>query len=150
AYCGLHAIPVMLEQGRGSIVNVTSGSHTGSASMAAYGASKGGVASLTYCWAADLADSGVRVNAVSPNANTRMSQEFERFLGDAAPGQNTNKSTESNAPAVVYLLSEASAALNGQVIRIDGEELSMMAHPAVIGQGRVKPQWTVADVVEAF
>jgi NAD(P)-dependent dehydrogenase (short-subunit alcohol dehydrogenase family) len=150
AYCGLHAIRVMLERGGGSIVNVTSGSHTGSTAMAAYGASKGGVASLTYCWAADLAGSGVRVNAVSPNANTRMAQEFERFLGDDAPGQNIDKSAESNAPAVVYLLSDASAGINGQVVRIDGDELSMMAHPAVIGEGLRNPEWTVQGVAEAF
>jgi NAD(P)-dependent dehydrogenase (short-subunit alcohol dehydrogenase family) len=150
AYCGLHAIAAMLDQGRGSIVNVTSGAHAGSLSMAAYGASKGGVASLTYCWAADLADTGVRVNAVSPNANTRMAQEFERFLGDQAQGQNIDKSAESNAPAVVYLLSDASAAVNGQVVRIDGDELSLMSHPTVLGKGLRNPQWTVEDVARAF
>jgi NAD(P)-dependent dehydrogenase (short-subunit alcohol dehydrogenase family) len=150
AYCGLHAIAAMLDQGRGSIVNVTSGAHAGSLSMAAYGASKGGVASLTYCWAADLADTGVRVNAVSPNANTRMAQEFERFLGDQAQGQNIDKSAESNAPAVVYLLSDASAAVNGQVVRIDGDELSLMSHPTVLGKGLRNPQWTVEEVARAF
>ena len=150
AYCGLHAIAAMLDQGRGSIVNVTSGAHAGSLSMAAYGASKGGVASLTYCWAADLAHTGVRVNAVSPNANTRMAQEFERFLGDQAQGQNINKSAESNAPAVVYLWSDAAAAINGQVVRIDGDELSLMSHPTVLGKGLHNPQWTVEDVARAF
>jgi NAD(P)-dependent dehydrogenase (short-subunit alcohol dehydrogenase family) len=150
AYCGLHAISAMLDQGSGSIVNVTSGAQAGSRSMAAYGASKGGVASLTYCWAADLADSGVRVNAVSPNANTRMAQEFERFLGDQAPGQNIDKSAESNAPAVVFLLSDAAAGVDGQVVRVDGDELSLMSHPGVLGGGPRDPQWTVAGVARAF
>jgi NAD(P)-dependent dehydrogenase (short-subunit alcohol dehydrogenase family) len=150
AYCGLHAISAMLDKGSGSIVNVTSGSQAGSASMAAYGASKGGVASLTYCWALDLAGTGVRVNAVSPNANTRMAQEFERFLGEAAPGQNVHKTAESNAPAVVYLLSDAAAGINGQVVRIDGDELSLMAHPAVVGTGLRDDNWTVDAVAAAF
>jgi NAD(P)-dependent dehydrogenase (short-subunit alcohol dehydrogenase family) len=71
AYCGLHAIRAMREQpGGGSIVNVTSGSHAGYPGVGAYGASKGGVASLTYCWAADRAGTPARVNAVSPNAHT--------------------------------------------------------------------------------
>ncbi|UWP78610.1 SDR family oxidoreductase [Dactylosporangium fulvum] len=150
AYCGLHAIRAMLPRGTGSIVNVTSGSHAGSAAMGAYGASKGGVASLTYCWAADLAGTGVRVNSVSPNAHTRMAETFEAYLGTAAQGQNLHKTPEQNAPAVVYLLSDASAALHGQVVRVDGDELSMMAHPTVQGTGARNPQWTVSAVAAAF
>jgi NAD(P)-dependent dehydrogenase (short-subunit alcohol dehydrogenase family) len=147
AYCGLHAIRAMK---RGSIVNVTSGAHAGSADMGAYGASKGGVASLTYCWAVDLAGSGIRVNAVSPNAQTRMAEAFEKHLGDRAARQNIGKPAEQNAPAVVYLLSDLSAAVHGQVVRVDGAELSLIRHPAVIGDGLRDPQWTVEAVAAAF
>jgi NAD(P)-dependent dehydrogenase (short-subunit alcohol dehydrogenase family) len=150
AYCGLHAIRAMLAQGGGSVVNVTSGAHAGTAAMGAYGASKGGVASLTYCWAADLIGTGVRVNAVSPNAHTRMADAFEAYLGPAAQGQNVHKPPEQNAPAVVYLLSDAAAALHGQVVRVDGDELSMIAHPVVQGDGARDPAWTVRKVAAAF
>ena len=151
AYCGLHAIRAMRDQaGGGSIVNVTSGSHAGSAAMAAYGASKGGVASLTYCWAADLAGTAVRVNAVSPNAHTRMADAFERYLGDRAAGQNVGKDPSTNAPAVVYLLSDAAAGISGQVVRIDGDELSLMTHPGVAAPAVRIPAWTVAAVASAF
>jgi NAD(P)-dependent dehydrogenase (short-subunit alcohol dehydrogenase family) len=127
--------------------------------MGAYGASKGGVASLTYSWAVDLAGSGIRVNAVSPNAQTRMAEAFERHLGKKAQrsgdgGQdrqnNTGKPPEQNAPAVVYLLSDLSAKLHGQVVRMDGTELSLIRHPAVIGAGVEDPQWTVEAVAQAF
>jgi NAD(P)-dependent dehydrogenase (short-subunit alcohol dehydrogenase family) len=151
AYCGLHAIRAMTQaRSRGSIVNVTSGAHAGSADMGAYGASKGGVASLTYAWAVDLKDSGIRVNAVSPNAQTRMAETYEKHLGDRAQRQNIGKPPEQNAPAVVYLLSELSQAVHGQVVRIDGTELSLIRHPAVIGDGLHDPQWTVAAVAAAF
>ena len=150
AYCGLHAIRAMLPRGKGSIVNVTSGAHAGSAGMGAYGASKGGVASLTYCWAVDLAGTGVRVNAVSPNAHTRMADEYERYLGDRALGQNIGKTPERNAPAVVYLLSDAASAVHGQVVRIDGDELSLICHPAVLSTGASAPEWTVERVAAAF
>jgi NAD(P)-dependent dehydrogenase (short-subunit alcohol dehydrogenase family) len=143
AYCGMHALWAMVERGRGSIVNVTSGSQAGSAAMAAYGASKGGVAALTYCWAADVAGTGIRVNAVSPNAHTRMADEFERYLGEQAKGQNVGKSPETNAPAVVYLLTDTAAGINGQVLRIDGDELSLMSHPDVAEPTVRNPQWTV-------
>jgi NAD(P)-dependent dehydrogenase (short-subunit alcohol dehydrogenase family) len=150
AYCGLHAIREMLERDTGSIVNVTSGAQAGSPAMGAYGASKGGVAALTYAWAADLADTGIRVNALSPNAHTRMAEEFERYLGSRALGQNVGKPPEVNAPAVVYLLSDAAAGVTGQVVRIDGEELSLMTHPAVLEPVLHDPQWTVEKVAEAF
>jgi NAD(P)-dependent dehydrogenase (short-subunit alcohol dehydrogenase family) len=150
AYCGLHALRSMTGRGRGSVVNVTSGAHAGSASLAAYGASKGGVASLTYCWATEVAGTGVRVNAVSPNAHTRMAEEFERYLGDRARGQNVGKPPEVNAPAVVFLLSDAAAGINGQIVRMDGDELSLMTHPSVVSPTCSNPQWTVESVAEAF
>jgi NAD(P)-dependent dehydrogenase (short-subunit alcohol dehydrogenase family) len=149
AYCGLHAIRAMLAQGSGSVVNVTSGSQAGTAALAAYGASKGGVASLTWCWAADLAGTGVRVNAVSPNAHTRMAEAFERHLGDRARGQNVGKSPASNAPAVIHLLSDAAAGVSGQVVRIDGDELSLVAPPRQAASVRMS-RWTVAEVADAF
>lgn len=132
AYCGLRAIRAMRDQGGGSVVNVTSGSHLGYPDVGAYGASKGGVASLTYCWAADLAGTGVRVNAVSPNAHTRMAEAYEEYLGARARGQNIGKPPEDNAPAVVFLLSDAAAGITGQVVRVDGAELSLMSRPAVL------------------
>jgi NAD(P)-dependent dehydrogenase (short-subunit alcohol dehydrogenase family) len=149
AYCGLRAIRAMRDRG-GSVVNVTSGAHAGSADLGAYGASKGGVASLTYGWAVDLAGSGIRVNAVSPNAQTRMAEAFERHLGNRARQQNIGKAPGQNAPAVVYLLSDLSAGVHGQVVRVDGAELSLIRHPAVIGDGVRDPQWTVESVAAAF
>lgn len=150
AYCGLHAIRAMAEQGGGSIVNVTSGSHTGYAGVGAYGASKGGVASLTYCWAADLAGTPVRVNAVSPNAHTRMAEAYEAYLGERARGQNIGKPPEDNAPAVVFLLSDAAAGITGQVVRVDGAELSLMSRPAVRPALVRMAEPSVAAVAAAF
>jgi len=150
AYCGLHAIRAMLERGGGSVVNVSSGAQAGATAMAAYGASKGGVAALTYCWALDLAGTGVRVNAITPNAHTRMADAFERYLGERARGRNIGKPPADNAPAVVYLLSDAAAAITGQVVRIDGDELSLLTHPQVLEPVVRIADWTVAAVAAAF
>jgi len=59
-FCGTHAIAVMSAAGRGSIVNVTSGAHMGLGAYAIYGASKGAISSLTYCWALDVESRGNR------------------------------------------------------------------------------------------
>ena len=51
---------------------------------------------------------------------------------------------------MVYLLSDAAAGVHGQVVRIDGDELLLMSHPSIIGEGPRHPKWTVERVARAF
>lgn len=148
-YCGLAALRRMLEQGSGSLVNITSGSQSGTAGLAVYSASKGAVASLTYSWALEVAGSGVRVNALSPNAQTRMASTYEAWRGRTVGGQNHGKPPSDNAPAVAYLLSDASRRLNGQVLRVDGTELAVVGHPRPLTPPAVRDGWTVDEVAAA-
>jgi NAD(P)-dependent dehydrogenase (short-subunit alcohol dehydrogenase family) len=154
AFCGVHAIRRMLDQGYGSIVNTVSGAMVGLPFMSAYGASKAGVAALTYSWASDLAGSGVRVNAVSPMAFTRMSDidPPEGFEGDwlAEKLPATQVTPEQNAPVVLFLLSDQSAAVHGQVVRIQGQELSLMRKPEIVQPVLHRDAWTVEGVAQAF
>lgn len=60
-------VPVMIAQGGGSIVNVGSNATRG-IHRVPYSAAKGGVHAMTTCMAMELADKGIRVNAVSPGA----------------------------------------------------------------------------------
>jgi NAD(P)-dependent dehydrogenase (short-subunit alcohol dehydrogenase family) len=148
-YCGTHAMRRMLHQGSGVIVNVTSGAQAGSSLLAAYSASKGAIASLTYAWALDLADTGVRVNAIAPMAETRMFDPKLRS-DQPAPGQPAGPQPIDNAPVVVYLLSDESEHLNGQVVRIDGNRLSLMSHPSILEPVLTAERWTVDSITEAF
>ena len=50
----------------------------------------------------------------------------------------------------MYLLSDLSSSVHGQVVRMDGAELSLVRHPAVLGAGVTDPQWTVEAVAAAF
>jgi len=150
AFCGIHALKHFVAQDSGSLVNISSGASWGSPAQGAYGASKGAVSSLTYSWARDVEGTGVRINAVAPNAMTRMAEIFEAFYGDSAPGQNVGKDPMLNAPAVVFLLSDRSVGINGQVVRIDGEEMTLMTHPAVQEPALYSPNWTPESVAEAF
>jgi NAD(P)-dependent dehydrogenase (short-subunit alcohol dehydrogenase family) len=147
-FCGIAAMRVMREQGGGSIVNASSRAQRGIPSSAAYAATKGAVASLTYSWAIDLHDSGVRVNAIAPQAGgtgTRRQSEPAR-AGEPAP--------EQMAPLVSYLLSDRSAGVTGQVIRMGGRgdalSLGLMTHPRN-GPFLCRPDgWTVDTLAEAF
>jgi NAD(P)-dependent dehydrogenase (short-subunit alcohol dehydrogenase family) len=134
--CGVEAIRRMQAQDGGSIVLVTSGVAMGIQESAAYGMTKGAVAALTTCWASDLEGSGIRVNAVSPFAGTRMAEEVLRSR--AVDGRFDPQvlaafpTAESNAPLVLYLLSDWSADVVGQLFRIEGDALSVISRPALL------------------
>lgn len=151
AFCGLAALRQMSKQGRGSLVNITSGAHSGAKGMSTYGATKGAVASLTYSWAIDVQDTGVRVNAVSPMAQTRMidtATEYYRDHGGVAP--DIAIPPENNSPLVVYLLSDLASKVNGQIVRVMGPSISLVTHPASLHPGVDCADWTVAEVAKAF
>lgn len=152
--CSMPAIRHMRGQGSGSIVNVTSGAHMGIAHMAAYAATKGAVASLTYTWSMELAASGVRVNAISPLASTRMGETTAAFLEANGLGRinaGGSPAPEANAPVAVFLLSDASARVTGQIVRIEGSDLALVAHPAVLEPVlSTDGLWTPAGVARAF
>jgi len=122
--CGLRAIRYMANHGGGVIVNDTSGAQSGMSRRGTYGATKGATASLTYSWALDLARHGIRVNAVSPIARTGM---VER--GVALGERGTTVAPEHVAPLITYLMSDASEGVTGQVIRLEGPELSILSRP---------------------
>lgn len=153
ANCAAHAARAMVAQGSGSIVNVVSGAHMGLPAMGVYGASKGAVASLTYTWAAELAGTGVRVNAVSPLAmDTRMAEVGREYMGARGMARPTRMvPAERNPPVHAWLLSDAAAAVNGQIVRIEGEQLSLVAHPSVMLPVLEREGgWTLESVDAAF
>ena len=144
--CAFHALAHMKRQGKGAIVNVTSGAHMGTAAMGAYAASKGAVASATYVWAGEVAGTGIRVNALSPMAQTRMADVISDYFGNA---KVVGASAENNAATACYLLSDAASGVNGQVVRIDGRNLSLVSHPGV-ALPTLEGEWTIDAVAKAF
>lgn len=150
--CASAAARRMVAQGSGAILNVTSGAHAGIPMMGGYAATKGAVASATYTWAQELAGSGVRVNAVSPQARTRMSDITAAYLTDHGhplyPG--TQPEAESNAGTVAFLLSDRATDVTGQVVRIEGTQLALMSHPCVVLPLSTREAWPAEAVADAF
>lgn len=145
---GVVAMQYMAEHGGGSIVNVTSGVQAGLADGASYSASKGGVASLTYSWAIDCLDRGIRVNAISPVATTPMTQatyEHQVALGQH-PSPREDVDPTHNCPPIAYFLSDRSAGVTGQILRTHGTTLQLIAHPVVMHPELEQETWTLADV----
>jgi NAD(P)-dependent dehydrogenase (short-subunit alcohol dehydrogenase family) len=154
AACASHAVKAMLRQDApAAIVNVASGSQAGDIAIGGYGASKAAVASLTFTWAMELRDTNVRVNAVSPLAHTAMAETNMTFLAQQSASREVVYTTlpqaDVNAPVIAYLLSDASAGINGQIVRIAGDELSFVTHPT-IAEPVLKGRWDDDSVAAAF
>jgi NAD(P)-dependent dehydrogenase (short-subunit alcohol dehydrogenase family) len=143
-YVGAHALRAMVNQGYGAVVNNTSSAHYGVPGLATYSATKGGLASLTYAWAVDMRPFGIRVNAVSPSALTRMSTQSGNDLALKAPP------VERNVPVVIYLLSDRADGITGQVVQLRGDDLVVVAHPAPTDAVASAERWTPDLVAERF
>lgn len=154
AACAQAAARRMLALGKGgSIINIASGSQAGDIGLGGYGATKGGVASLTYSWASELRGTGVRMNALSPLAETAMAAQNRPMLAQQSAERDVQYTTlpspEVNAPVVSFLLSDAAADIHGQLVRIAGQQLSFVTHP-MIADPVLTDTWSYEKIVAAF
>src|SRR5438876_5975876 len=122
-----HELRVMLAQGSGSIVNVSSTfGQTGGAGASVYVASKHAVEGLTKSAALEASGSGVRVNAVAPGPiDTGMltrftgSDERKASLVSTVPLKRLGK-PEEIAQTIVFLASDKAAFSTGATFAVDG------------------------------
>ncbi|MBW1884177.1 MAG: glucose 1-dehydrogenase [Deltaproteobacteria bacterium] len=126
--CLKYEIPAMRAAGGGAIVNIASVSGIrGEAHQAAYAAAKGGVIALTKTAAAEIAQQGVRVNAIAPGGieTPGIAAYFEqvpeiRQATVATHAMRRLGRPEEIADAVVYLCSDHSSFMTGHVMAVDG------------------------------
>ncbi len=93
---------------------------------------------LTRSTALAMAKYGVRCNAISPTADTRMTQ---RLPGERR-GAATATPPEAIAPVVTFLASDRAAHITGQVIGVRGAEVTLMSHPAPLRTVSTPGAWT--------
>ena len=115
----------MMKKRYGKIINITSVvGITGNAGQGNYSASKAGVIGFTKSMAKELASRGIRVNAVAPGL---IKTDMTNVLTDEIKAEmlkmiplNTMGNPEDIANLVVFLASEKSDYITGQIIKIDG------------------------------
>ena len=120
-------LPLMRVQNKGSIVSISSIVGTdGNIGQSNYGASKGGVIAMTKGWAKELARGGaqIRANCIAPGfINTEMTQAVpEKVLDKMRSRIPLGELGEPRdiAEGVLFLASERSGYITGQVLKIDG------------------------------
>jgi len=131
-----HAIPLMVRGGGGSIVNMSSGaSLKGDRTRTAYGASKAGVNALSMYVATSHGKQGIRVNTIVPGlvitdaVRAHLDERMLAGLGKATLTPYLGQ-PEDIADLVVFLASDQSRYITGQMIVIDG---GMSAHVGLGG-----------------
>ena len=119
------AIPVMMRQRGGSIINMASvvGVH-GNAGQANYAASKAGMIALAKSVAQEMGPKGIRANAIAPGfIDTAMTQELSEEVRKEWMNQiplRRGGTVEDVANCALYLASDLSSYVSGQVIQVDG------------------------------
>jgi len=138
-WCCRAALPVMVEQGGGVIVNVSSVATRG-VNRVPYAAAKGGVNAATACLAWEYAGHGIRVNAVAPGGTDAPPRKIPR---NAAPPSEQERAwyqeivdqtkasslmhrygtTEEQAAAILFLASDEASYITGVTLPVAGGDL---------------------------
>lgn len=119
--CLQAAAKQMVAQGRGGrIINTSSSSGLlGNFGQSNYGAAKSGIHALTRIASMELASKGITVNALTPNAYTRMTRDLPGMAGMS----EADMGPQFMAPLVCYLASDAAANITGQTFGVNQNQL---------------------------
>ena len=121
--------PRMAARGGGSIVNISTMAATiGMSGLAAYGASKAAIESLTRAWTAEYAAQGVRINTVAPGptrtaASAAMGELFEVLASSTPAGRGATP--DEIAAAVAFLASDDASFVYGAILPADGGRVAV-------------------------
>ncbi len=139
--CTRFAAALMREQRGGRIINMSSDAWLGTVGHANYGAAKAGIVGFTRAVARELGRYGITCNALCPEAATRFTLAPEVVAGFKKryeSGLITKERldellgvppAEYVAPIVIYLASDRSGDINGQVLRASGGEITLFSEP---------------------
>lgn len=138
-WCCHAALPYMLAQGQGAIVNVSSIA-TRSVNRVPYGAAKGGVNALTACLAFETAERGIRVNATAPGGTEAPARRIPRNLEEQSAEEKVwyqqivDQTLDSSlmkrygtldeqVGAILFLASDEASYITGVTLPVGGGDL---------------------------
>jgi NAD(P)-dependent dehydrogenase (short-subunit alcohol dehydrogenase family) len=134
---------------RASVINTSSTSGLfGAVGQINYGSAKMAIAALTTISNAELQRYGVRVNAISPLARTRMTEDLGgRSTQRPDPGEFDDRDPANVSPWVCYLAME-DCSINGRTFLVYGGTIQLF-HPFAIVDGIQKDgRWTLDELIE--
>jgi NAD(P)-dependent dehydrogenase (short-subunit alcohol dehydrogenase family) len=162
--CARAAAIRMREQNEGGRIVVVSSiaGQRGNFGQTNYAAAKAGIAAYARTWAMELAKFNITVNAIVPNAITRMiasipgmgplveSAERGEPLPDMIRKGMGMGLPQDVAPLLVFLASDAAKDVTGQCIGLGGDKLSLWSHPQEIRMAYRDGGWTPDAIAEVW
>ena len=160
-----HAVPYMIEQKWGRIINATSRAWQGDTiKHAEYCAANAGVIGLTKAVAIEMWQHNITCNCVSPFAKTRSAYDLDVYPSTVAKEDipfidpkiafgpsfiDFTPTPDYAAPFVVYLASEAAAKVSGSIFQVGGNTISMYseATTAFSMTKMDKQPWTIEEIL---
>jgi 2-deoxy-D-gluconate 3-dehydrogenase len=132
-YCSRAIVPHLLEQGGGTIINITSGwGYRGGRNNWMYPVAKGGVIQLTKAIAMTYARDNIRAACIAPGLFPKTDEEeILTGLGDKQPAGRIGFLREIG-PLAVFLASPSATYLSGETVLIDGGSIAAGLTPAGI------------------
>ena len=120
-----YIVKLMLKNNYGSIVNIAStAGMDGNSGRSVYGASKAAVICATSALAEELGDKGIRANSIAPGITQTdmLSSMSDDVINETIAGTDIKRpgSTGDVANAALFLASDLSSYITGQVLRVDG------------------------------
>ena len=155
-----HAVPLMMQQRYGRIINTSSSQWRNPEGRANYGASKGGIVSLTWALAFELRNHGITANAIAPMGATRAfgdssyrdmlaNNGLDRKKDPTEQGDN-RAAPEFVSPTVVYLATEQAKDVNGIVFRVGSGKVGRYGHPteanSIYRDWKTEGPWTMDEL----
>ncbi|MEZ5737647.1 MAG: SDR family oxidoreductase [Novosphingobium sp.] len=148
------AAPHFRQQEAGAYIHMTSVSGLiGGLAHANYGAAKLGVVGLSRAIALDMARFNVRSNCIAPTAFTRMFETTPQLARDRDPAwieRSANTRGEQIAPLAIYLASDLSQSISGQVFGARGNEIFLYNQPRPIGWLHRDEGWNPATIQQVM
>jgi NAD(P)-dependent dehydrogenase (short-subunit alcohol dehydrogenase family) len=133
----------------GRIINTASEAGLfGNAGQANYGAAKAGIAAMTIILGRELERYGVTVNAISPRARTRMTEDLFGDMAKVEEGKFDAFGPENVAPLVAFLASPEAADINGQNFVVYGGSVWVMQGWLPAGELKRDSGWTPKELAD--
>lgn len=139
------------EQGSGALIHMTSTSGLiGNFAQANYAAAKLGIAAFSKCVALDLKRWNVRSNCIAPFAWSRMTSSIKVDTPEQeARVEKLKQMTPAKiAPMAVYLASDRSADVTGQIFAVRNNEIFIMSQPRPTRSVQRSDGWTVDTIAQ--
>lgn len=161
--CMSHALPFMIKQQFGRVINVASDAWVGMQGLSAYSAANAGLVGLTKATAKEVYRAGVTVNAICPQAAspghfveyTAMVKKLKGLgvqIDEARLRQveDAHGPAEDMAPFVAYLATEDAACVSGAVFSVTANgRVSLYSEPAAAAEiTKDNGPWTVEELIQ--